>query len=362
MVDLLVKKLEQYGYRRIGVSYKEITLFYTVRNSTCYLVNVIDYREAGTSPVNREFLREFNQSTRGFLANKGLNNIVMLAVVATYSEQIGAELVEGLMPYWVLNTYRGEFVIPPKQPKEFVNVRAALMEVTGNRQSAGITGVRGDGSSSFAMPRSKGSYKNRLINFNNLMVLINVIVFAVLELMGSTENSYFMLEHGAFYWPSVSMDGEIYRFFTCMFLHFGFAHLFSNMIVLYFLGDNLERAIGGKKYLTIYLGSGLIAAFTSCIYYLFVDEQVLSCGASGAIFGVIGALVCIVWRNNGSLEDLSIFRLLLFVGFSFHSGFTSTGVDNAAHVGGFVAGIILASLLYKRKGKNKNVESDRKMY
>ena len=169
-----------------------------------------------------------------------------------------------------------------------------------------------------------------------------------MESLGSTQNSYFMLEHGAFYWPSIKIHGEIYRFFTCIFIHFGFSHLFGNMIVLFFLGDNLERAVGKIKYVIIYLATGLAGSLVSCIYYLIIDEYVLSGGASGAIFGVVGALVYIVTANRGKLEDLDSFRLILFVAFSFYSGFTSTGVDNAAHVGGFVAGLILGKFLYKK--------------
>lgn len=344
MIDLLVDRLEKCGYRRIGVSYKEISLFYTVSQGICYLVNVIDYRDAGTSPLSKEFLAELNKSLCEFLAKKGLYNPKILAVVTTYSEYVAEDLIDGLMAYWVLDVYHNELVIPQNQPENFLGLRTEIEDLIGKRHNIGDVNIR----------IRKGSYKNRIINFNNLMVLINVLVFFILESMGSTESSYFMLKHGAFYWPAISEDGELYRFITCMFLHFGFSHLFNNMIVLYFLGDNLERAIGGKKYLTIYLGTGLVATFVSCAYYLFVDEQVLSCGASGAIFGVIGALVYIVWKNNGRLEDLNVYRLLLFVGFSFYSGFTSTGVDNAAHVGGFMAGVFLAMLLYKFPDKKNN--------
>ncbi len=342
MIDLLVNRIEQAGFRKIGVSYKEISLYYTVSQGVCYLVNIIDYRDAGTSPISNAFLVGLNKSIGEYMANKGYSDVKMLAIVATYSEYVAQDLIEGLMPYWVLDVYRNNVVVPVGQPQDFANLRRIAESVSGGED----TRSERSGSTRSGV-RSGSSYKNRLINFNNLMVLINIVVFAVLESMGSTLNSYFMMEHGAFYWPAVSRYGEYYRFFTCMFLHFGFEHLFSNMLVLYFLGDNLERAIGGKRYLTIYVGTGLVAAFASCGYYLWVNEQVLSCGASGAIFGVIGALVYIVWSNNGKLEDLSVGRLLLFVGFSFYSGFTSTGVDNAAHVGGFVAGLILAKILYR---------------
>ncbi len=339
-----IQKLISHGYVGIGVKYKEIELFYKEIGGACHCIMLIDYQDTGSSPISTEFLRSFKDSVINYLESRGMEQIHMLGVVTTYSEYVAEDLIEGLMPYWVLDVYHDKVVMPEGQPQEFGDLRSIVERMNaGEVQNANKTG---DTSGGRIVVRPGSSYKNRLINFNNLMILINVVTFCILESMGSTLNSYFMLEHGAFYWPAVNVDGEYYRFFTCMFLHFGFEHLFSNMIVLYFLGDNLERAFGGKRYLTIYLGTGLVAAFVSCGYYLWVNEQVLSCGASGAIFGVIGALVYIVWTNNGKLEDLSVWRLVLFVGFSFYSGFTSTGVDNAAHVGGFIAGMILAKLLY----------------
>ena len=67
---------------------------------------------------------------------------------------------------------------------------------------------------------------------NLLIVVCNVLIFLILELIGDTESGQFMLVHGAFYLPAVVEEQEYYRFFTCMFLHFGIEHLFNNMLVL----------------------------------------------------------------------------------------------------------------------------------
>lgn len=184
---------------------------------------------------------------------------------------------------------------------------------------------------------------------NKVLVALNVVVFLALEFMGDTENSAFMLAHGALFPVEVLADGEWYRLFTCMFLHFGIRHLGNNMVVLFFLGDNLERALGHVKYVILYVTSGLCASALSLAMMLRTGDFAVSAGASGAIFGVIGAMIYVLVRNQGRLEDLTAKRLIFMAALSLYFGFTSTGVDNYAHLGGLLSGILLAILLYRKK-------------
>lgn len=85
---------------------------------------------------------------------------------------------------------------------------------------------------------------------------VNALVFLYLEAAGSSEDAYFMYTKGAMLKAAVIEDGEYYRLLTAMFMHFGISHLVNNMIVLFALGDNLERALGHVKYLILYLFSG----------------------------------------------------------------------------------------------------------
>lgn len=190
---------------------------------------------------------------------------------------------------------------------------------------------------------------------NTALIILNVIVFLYIDLIGSSENTYFLLNHGALYWPAVIEQNEYYRLLTYMFLHGGIEHLVNNMIVLLFLGDNLERAAGKWRFLSMYFGSGILAGIVSLGYNMLNNNHAVSVGASGAIFGVVGAMAYIVMINKGRLENISTRQLIVFVIFSLYGGLTSQGVDNAAHIGGLVAGVFLALLLY-RKQKKKHPE------
>lgn len=189
-----------------------------------------------------------------------------------------------------------------------------------------------------------------------LLTIINVVVFSLLTLQGMTEDGMFLLEHGAMYVPRVIQDGEYYRFFTSLFLHFGFEHLMNNMVTLVLIGWNLEREIGKVKFLLIYILSGLGGNFLSAWYEVLKDDYSISAGASGAIFGVIGALLYVTMRNRGRIGEVSGRRLAFMIIISLYYGFTSSGVDNLAHIGGLVTGFAAGVLLYrKRNSKDRTV-------
>ena len=92
---------------------------------------------------------------------------------------------------------------------------------------------------------------------NWILMAVNALFFLYLQAAGSSEDAYFMYTKGAMLKAAVMEDGEYYRLLTAMFMHFGIGHLVNNMIVLFALGDNLERALGHVKYLILYLFSGI---------------------------------------------------------------------------------------------------------
>ena len=206
---------------------------------------------------------------------------------------------------------------------------------------------------------------------NLILVGINVVVFAVLSLMGDTGSSLFMLQHGAGYAPAV-LQGEYYRLFTAMFLHFSLQHLVFNMICLLALGDLLERALGAWRYLAVYLLGGLAGNALSlaweCHRAQAGGSYAVSAGASGAVFAVIGAMLWIVlkrrYQQKKRVQDHPLYantaqegilrippgRMALAAALMILQGLTDQGVDNAAHIGGLAAGFALAALL-KTKGR-----------
>ena len=187
---------------------------------------------------------------------------------------------------------------------------------------------------------------------NLIIIAVNVILFLAAEATGGSENTEHMVRMGASYTPLVE-GGEYWRLFTSMFLHFGLAHLLNNMVLLFFLGDYMERFLGKVRYLILYLGGGILGNIFSYWSELQQGRQVVSAGASSAIFAVLGGLVVLLLIHRGRLEDLSLPRVLLMAALSLYVGFRSAGVDGFAHLGGFLGGALLAAAMKLLPGGRK---------
>lgn len=181
------------------------------------------------------------------------------------------------------------------------------------------------------------------------LIVINVAVFFIMSLFRNTEDVMFMLEHGAMFEPLITEEHEYYRIITSMFLHFGIEHLLNNMVILGALGWNLELETGKIRFLIIYLVSGIGGNLLSLYLGVSSAEYAVSAGASGAIFGLMGALLYVAARNRGRMGRISGKGVLFMIALSLYFGITSSGIDNAAHIGGLLCGFILAVILYRKK-------------
>lgn len=185
-----------------------------------------------------------------------------------------------------------------------------------------------------------------------VLVVVNVLAFFGLSFGGMTEDAVYMLEHGAMYVPYMLENGEYYRLFTSLFLHFGFTHLLNNMVTLVIMGRYVEPLVGKVRFLIIYFISGLGGNLLSGGIELITKDYVVSAGASGAIFGLTGALLGLTLLCRGRVGQLTSRDVLIVVVLSLYNGFTSQGVDNAAHIGGLISGF-LAVLVLVGTQKNK---------
>ena len=154
-----------------------------------------------------------------------------------------------------------------------------------------------------------------------LFILLNILIFLVVDFTGGSENTVHMIECGAAYPPLILENGEVYRLFTCMFLHFGIYHIANNMLVLFVLGQRLEPVVGKLKFVLIYLLGGLGGNIFSIAMEMKKSEYAVSAGASGAIFAVMGAMIYVVVEElipeMSTGEHSNIGTIFLATGFSF---------------------------------------------
>jgi membrane associated rhomboid family serine protease len=144
--------------------------------------------------------------------------------------------------------------------------------------------------------------------------------------------------------PPQTLSGEPWRLLTAMFLHADFGHLLGNLVTLVALAPYVERLYGRPALLAVFLGAGLAGSAVD----LFTNFSIVAVGASGAVFGVVGALLAYPLRRPGQLPLASMRAILalggLYLAWSLKQGFDSVGI-NSAHVSGLVAGFVLGLLL-----------------
>ena len=131
-----------------------------------------------------------------------------------------------------------------------------------------------------------------------LLILLNTLIFLIVEFTGGSENGQHMLECGAVYAPLIIEQGQWYRMITSMFLHFGAPHLINNMLVLFVLGQRLEPVTGKMKFLLIYILGGLGGNLISLIWDMRTGNYSLSAGASGAVFAVMGGMIYVTSQRK----------------------------------------------------------------
>lgn len=179
----------------------------------------------------------------------------------------------------------------------------------------------------------------------NVAVWLLMLVFGSGVLLGSAEKLLAWGGNAA----SEVQQGQLWRLLTATFLHSGVLHLLMNMVGLLATGMTVERIYGHRLFLLVYLGSGIVGSAASLHSSA---QKVVSVGASGAVFGVAGALLVAVFHHRKQLPKLfgkqTLGGIGFFIVYSLVQGLATTGIDNSAHLGGLMAGMVLAALLPER--------------
>ena len=174
-----------------------------------------------------------------------------------------------------------------------------------------------------------------------LLLSLNVLAFIAMSFAGGSTNSEVLIDFGAMYGPYLAA-GQYWRLVTAMFIHVGIFHLAFNSIGLWIFGRMAETLFGSSKFVLIYVLAGLCGAVVSYIF----NPIAIAAGASGAIFGVLGALAAFfltMYKDPNARKNL--YGLLGLAALNLVFGFLSEGIDNWAHMGGFVAGFFLGYFL-----------------
>ena len=195
--------------------------------------------------------------------------------------------------------------------------------------------------------------ENKIVNQNNIVTMIiiaiNVVLYIITAIMSKNIldiNAYVLLYMGGNYGALVS-HGQVWRLLTCAFLHGGLIHILCNMYALYAIGPQVEILFGRVKYIIIYFFSaigGSLLSFTC-------SPNNLSIGASGAIFGLFGAMVVFVLKYKDRIPKKVLNNLFGVIILNLLIGFNLQGIDNFGHIGGLLAGALVAFLILTKEAR-----------
>ena len=207
-------------------------------------------------------------------------------------------------------------------------------------------------------------YRLKFLYFSEIIIVICILIYLISEVTRFSTGESFPLT-----WFSntnyILINSEVYRLFTSVFTHVNLIHLLFNMFSLYQVGRLFEQIWGGRKFLIVYVVGGLggsifgilnsisgyFTAETSLSNYILSNPIYLSVGASGAIFALLGYIFLKKLRerdtimSDNAVLNIDLKSLGIIILLNLYLGFTSSNIDNAAHIGGLLTGVLLAIFL-----------------
>lgn len=186
--------------------------------------------------------------------------------------------------------------------------------------------------------------------FTYIILALNVLLFLWLELQGGSTDTEVLIEYGAKYNPAI-IDGQWWRIISSMFLHIGLLHVLMNMLALHIVGNVVERIFGNVRFLMIYFISGIVGGVTS-----FALSPQVAAGASGAIFGLFGALLFFGLKHKRIFFQTMGRNVIAIIGFNIVFGLAVPQIDNGAHIGGLIGGFLAAAIVYFPKKKQWSLQ------
>lgn len=328
--------LQYIGYISAATSLPEFSIYFLPGNGNVEVVMTIDYQkeiyltEDVYNGVREKFIQSFKE--------KGFGNVHVLTLVLCRDLE-RMETVFGNDKFcWYLNSDNNSLFVPKSHVEDFYGIKRKIEEFLASPTQYDLE--KNEAEWTEEKPHKIKRPLKELPFINVTIIIINILLFI---LCAFTQD--LLYNKGAFSILLINETKEYYRFVTAIFLHADIYHLFSNMIMLYFLGNVLERKIGHIKYVLLYFISAMGGNLLSSVYEIYIGEMFTSVGASGAIFGIVGAVLVQILNEGGKWENISLPRMLLMICYLLYSGFTAQNVNNAGHIGGFVTGFIIMGII-----------------
>ena len=330
------------GFFPLSSNVSDISALVKVENNLLNILQIIDYKS--DLYLDKVQYEEIKASLRAAFSEKGVSEIHILTLILAEDLEKGAILGEEDTFCWLVDKQQSELLIYEDKQPDFYGMKALLESFLQKWK---------ENPASFdeePVEKPKGPTKKTILTDylkKAPYVTLGMIIINLLLCFGCIENPALFYGKGSTSYIYLKA-GEWYRLVTSMFLHEGLDHFFSNMLLLYFMGEMLERRVGWFKYLFVYMASGIIGNLVSALYEYFTGDYFVSFGASGAVFGIMGMLVYMVIMKREAVR-IPIMSMVFMIGYCIYSSFVGEHINGAAHLGGMLGGMILMFVLGLRR-------------
>lgn len=342
-IEQLVICLEEHGFLRLEGNTNEFIPMFRLESQAMNVVMLVN--GYSNHYISRDQYHYIQEKVVAFFKERGIADVHILTLYICENVTRGIELIQGDPLCWIISKLENKLYIYENQVSDFYGLKGLLEEFLLNPKQFEIK-------TNDSMSQNKTSVIKRIMTMSTNqwlslplvcigLVVINVILFVMCTIIGDM-----LYNIGDLSVVFLISYGEYYRLISSIFLHADMNHLISNMLILYYIGMTVEHKVGHMRFLCLYMVSGVVGSIASVSYELATNQVIRTVGASGAVFGIMAGLVILVIGHKGRMGQMTFGRVLFMASFALYSGFTSAGINNAAHVGGFIAGLLITILFW----------------
>ena len=359
IIRLFEKYMQDMGYIVFPTEYPEIKEYVKDENSCVNILQAVNV-DAQTRLDNFQLIKQtedISQTVHG-------KDVHVMNLIFFDEEEKAREIAGREYMCWLIDKQNFKLIIPKDSVEDFYGLKAILENWLIDTRSLIDSGDMHAINEKLMTSEEREAYKEKSSKkpapVAVTLVIVNTLVFLTSVIIGNIaangENPF--IASGRMDFDPV-LTGEFYRFISAMFLHSGAQHLISNMVLLYFMGEMVENRTGSVRFAIIYLFSGIMGNVVSYSYEWISGSRYTSVGASGAVYGIMGALLYLVIKKTEGL-NIPIKRMILLVAYCIYSSFATSHIDYAAHIGGlvfgFAAALILCAKELSKKGGGIKIE------
>jgi len=344
LFELLTHYFNARHFQSIPTDIETVSMFATYQKSSLYLINLIVLD--ANSVFDSERYAKYRETTQKQFSKVKTDKVILLNIMITsnpesvyshinYSPNIDEDFVD---IHWIVDSKDKQLVIPNRQIKSVLGFEKAVKDLvaTGKHEFYELT----------------RQHEQSYISFFFILVLCGIWVF--LEYQGGSTEVNVLINYGALNVALILETHQYWRLLSALFLHIGFAHLAFNVFALYIFGSRLEKYVNSGTFIGIFIFAGLMGSVFSFLGNYIFGTNAVSAGSSGAIYGLLGAVLILSNASKQSIDGLNSYTMWLVFIFGIVYSIIDKNVDALAHVGGFVGGLLagwpIVKLDKKRRG------------